>query len=238
MFDNNPLSYPYASKRLSTYAKKGMVATSQPLAAQAGLEIIKKGGNAIDAAVATASCLTVVEPTSNGIGSDAFCLVWKKNKLYGLNASGYSPKALSINILKENDISEIPRFGFIPVTVPGAVSGWCELHKRFGKLPLTKVLEPAINYARYGYPLSPTLAFYWQNAYRIYKKYLKGEEYNTWFSTFAPNGKAPNVGEIWKSEAHAKTLELIANTYGKAFYEGEIADKIDSYSKKYNGFIR
>lgn len=238
MFYNNPYSYPYSSKRISLYANKGMVLTSQALAAEAGLEILKKGGNAIDAAIATASTLTVVEPTSNGIGGDAFCLVWTNNKLYGLNGSGYAPKSLSIKALKDRGVEEIPRFGFIPVTVPGAVSTWQTLHQRFGKLKFSEVLQPAINYARYGYPLTPTLAYNWQRAFNIYKKHLKGEEYSSWFETFAPNDKAPEVGEIWKSEAHAKTLELIANSYGRDFYEGEIADKIDAFSKKYNGFIR
>jgi len=223
---------------MATFGKKGMVATSQPLAAQAGLEIIKKGGNAIDAAIATAACLTVVEPTSNGIGSDAFCLVWTKGKLHGLNASGNAPMSLSIGALRDKGYTEIPRFGFVPVTVPGTVSGWVELSKRFGKLPLTEVLEPAIKYAREGYPLSPTLAFYWQSAFQIYKNHLKGDAYSHWFDTFAPNGKAPNVGEIWKSDGHAKTLELIAKTKGDAFYRGELADKIDAFSKQYNGFIR
>ncbi len=238
MFNNNPQFYPYPSQRTATYGKKGMVATSQPLAAQAGLDILKKGGNAIDAAIATASCLTVVEPTSNGIGSDCFCLVWTKGQLHGLNGSGHAPMGISIDVLKEKGYKEIPRFGFVPVTVPGTVSGWVELSKRFGKLPLTDVFQPAIQYATEGYPLSPTLAYYWQNAYKIYKKYLKGDEFKHWFETFAPNGKAPNVGEIWKSVGHAKTLELIAKTNGKAFYQGEIAEKINAFSKKHGGFIR
>lgn len=238
MFSNNPFSYPYPSQRMSVYGKNAMVATSQPLAAQAGLDIIKQGGNAIDAAIATAASLTVVEPTSNGIGSDGFCLVWVNDKLHGLNASGYAPNSISIKALKDNGYQEMPRFGFIPVTVPGAVSGWVELSKRFGKLPLTKVLEPAINYAKEGYPLSPTLAYYWQNAYKIYQQNLQGEEYHEWFKTFAPNGESPKVGEVWKSLGHAKTLALIAKTNGEAFYKGEIADQIDSFSRKYNGFIR
>ncbi len=238
MFDNNPMGYPYNSRRTVTYGKKGMVATSQPLAAQAGLDILKLGGNAIDAAIATASCLTVVEPTSNGIGGDAFALVWTKKKLHGLNASGVSPMSLTIENLKNQGITEIPRYGFIPVTVPGVVSAWVELSQKFGKLPLTKVLAPAISYAKEGFPISPTLAFNWQNAFIIYQKYLKSEEYKPWFETFAPSGRAPLAGEIWKSNDHAKTLELIAKTNGIAFYHGELADKIDAFSKCYSGYIR
>ncbi len=238
MFNNNPRSYPYPSQRMATYGKKGMVATSQPLAAQAGLDIIKKGGNAIDAAIATAACLTVVEPTSNGIGSDAFALVWTKGALYGLNASGKAPMSLSINALKEKGYTEIPRFGFVPVTVPGTPSGWAKLSKRFGKLPLTEVLAPAIAYAKEGFPISPTLGYYWENAYKIYKNNLKGDEFNYWFDTFAPNGKAPEIGEVWKSSGHAHTLELIANTNAESFYKGELADKIAAFSQKYAGFIQ
>ena len=129
MFNNNPYNNPYSSKRNLVYAKNGMVATSQPLAAQAGLEILKQGGNAIDAAIATAACLTVVEPTSNGIGGDAFALVWTKGKLHGLNASGTCPNDLSINILKDKGILEIPKYGFIPVLVPGVPAAWSSLWK-------------------------------------------------------------------------------------------------------------
>src|SRR5690606_13650503 len=126
---------------MTTFAKNGMVATSQPLAAQAGLDILKKGGNAIDAAIATAACLTVVEPTSNGIGGDAFALVWVKGELHGLNASGFAPKNISIEKLKEAGYDEIPETGWVPVTVPGLPSAWAALSKRFGKLPLTEVLK-------------------------------------------------------------------------------------------------
>jgi gamma-glutamyltranspeptidase/glutathione hydrolase len=232
------LVYGYPSRRNVVYAKKGMVATSQPMAAQAGLEIMQKGGNAIDAAIATAATLTVVEPTSNGIGGDNFALVWVKDKLYGLNSSGNSPKSISIDSLKERGITEIPKYGLIPVTVPGTPAGWVELSKRFGKLPLAEVLAPAIRYATEGYCLTPTVAKHWKSAYKIYKANLKGEEFENWFKTFAPEGRAPEIGEVWKSPDHAKTLKLIAETNGEAFYKGELADKIHDFSKKYNGYIR
>ncbi|MCM3005020.1 gamma-glutamyltransferase family protein [Priestia koreensis] len=230
-------TYPYASQRMTSIARNGMVATSQPLAAQAGLDILKRGGNAVDAAIATAACLTVVEPTSNGIGGDAFAIVWMNESLYGLNASGPAPKAMSIEAIEELGYSEIPSHGFIPVTVPGAPSAWVELSKRFGRLTLSQVLEPAIRYAQEGFPLSPTLAAGWERAYEIFQERLKGEEFQSWFDTFAPNGKVPKAGEMWHSLDHARTLLSIAETNGESFYRGELADQIDAFSQKYGGFI-
>jgi gamma-glutamyltranspeptidase / glutathione hydrolase len=234
-FDN--LEYPFPSQRMTTIAQKGMVATSQPLAAQAGLDILKKGGNAIDAAIATAATLTVVEPTSNGIGGDAFALVWTKGKLHGLNASGPSPKGISIEKVKERGYEEIPRYGWIPVTVPGAPSAWAELSRKFGKLPLTETLKPAIQYAEEGFPVSPILGKYWEREFNKLKKNLTADEFKHWFETFAPNGRSPKIGEVWKSPDHAKTLRSIAETNAQSFYEGEIADKIDAFSKQYDGFL-
>lgn len=233
----NPLKYNYSSRRNVVISKKGMVATSQPLAAQAGLEMLQKGGNAIDAAIATAACLTVVEPCSNGIGGDAFALVWVKDKLHGLNASGPAPKAISVNVLKDKGFNEIPKYGFIPVTVPGAPSAWVELSKRFGKLSLIEVLSPAIRYASEGFPLSISVAKAWERSYNNFKK-LTGDEYKYWFETFCPLDKPVRSGEIWKSEAHAKTLKSIAETYGESFYRGEFANKIDEFSRNYGGYIR
>lgn len=237
MFNQNSLYYPYPSMRHSIYAKRGMVATSQPLAAQAGLEILKKGGNAIDAAIAAAACLTVVEPTSNGIGSDAFALVWTNGKLHGLNASGFSPKNLSIETLREQGYEKIPETGWASVTVPGAPAAWAQLSERFGNLPLTEVLKPAIEYAKNGYPVSYTLGRLWALEYERFKRILKGEEYQYWFDTFAPNGRAPYIGEVWASPDHAKTLEIIAQTNAEAFYRGEIAEKIAQFAKETNGYI-
>lgn len=230
-------SNPYPVTRHATYAKNGMVATSQPLAAQAGLEILKKGGNAIDAAIATAACLTVVEPTSNGIGGDSFALVWTKGKLHGLNASGRSPKNISIEAVKEAGYDEIPTHGWIPVTVPGVPGAWAELSEEFGKLPFKEVMQPAIDYASEGYPISPTLGNYWNKAYTGFKTKLTGAVFRNWFSTFAPNDHAPKVGEVWSSPDHAKTLESIANTNAESFYRGEIAEKIVAFSKEHGGFL-
>ncbi|WP_286133975.1 gamma-glutamyltransferase [Bacillus sp. AFS053548] len=227
----------YSSHRNVVYARNGMVATSQPLAAQAGLDILKKGGNAVDAAIATAACLTVVEPTSNGIGGDAFALVWMNEKLYGLDSSGPAPKNISIEKLKNLGYEKMPKYGWIPITVPGAPAAWVELSNRFGRLSLKEVLQPAIEYAREGFPISPTLGKFWKKAYEIYKKELNSEEFVAWFDTFAPNGRAPEVGEIWSSLDHAITLEKIAETNGKDFYKGEIADKIIASSNQYGGFL-
>ncbi|GAX90075.1 gamma-glutamyltransferase [Effusibacillus lacus] len=231
------LHYPYSSHRTTVYAKNGMVATSQPLAAQAGLEILRKGGNAIDAAIATAAALTVVEPASNGIGGDAFALVWTKGKLHGLNSSGPAPKSISIEALKKAGVEEIPKYGLIPVTVPGAPAAWAELSAKFGKLPLTEVLRPAIEYAENGYPLTPVLGQNWARAYKTYSKHLKGDEFKGWFDTFTPEGKVPQIGEVWRSPDHARTLQSIAETKAESFYRGELAEKIDQFFKKFGGYL-
>ena len=219
------------------YAKNGMVATTQPLAAQAGLDIIKKGGNAIDAAITTAACLTVVEPTSNGIGGDAFAIVWAKGELHGLNASGNAPASISIEKVKAAGHEKMPAHGVIPITVPGIPGAWAALSEKFGRLPLDECLQPAIEYARQGYPVSPVVAKNWQRAYEIYKKRCVGEAYAPWFHTFAPNGNAPGVGDIWKSEAHANTLAEIAATRGESFYRGALADKIADFIQKHGGYL-
>lgn len=238
MIPYDPNYQPYYSKRQSVYSKNGMVATSQPLAAQAGLEILKQGGNAVDAAIATAACLTVVEPTSNGIGSDAFALVWMNGELHGLNASGPAPQKLSIDAVKERGHETIPTHGLTPVTVPGAPAAWVECSRRFGQLPFKDVLAPAIKHAEEGYPLSPVLAKFWQRAYQSFKEKLTDEAFQNWFATFAPDGRAPQAGELWQSQDHARSLRAIADTHGEAFYKGELADAIDAFSKQHDGFIR
>ncbi|GGH82664.1 gamma-glutamyltranspeptidase/glutathione hydrolase [Pullulanibacillus pueri] len=228
---------PYPSQRMTTYARKGMVATAQPLAAQAGIEILKKGGNAIDAAIATAACLTVLEPNSNSIGADTFAIVWYKGKLHGLNASGPAPKAISIQSVKAAGYHNIPNYGMLPVTVPGTPAAWAGLSERFGQLPLTEVLSPAIDYAENGYPVSPTIGKYWDDGFQNIRA-LKGEAFTPWLETFAPKGRAPRIGEMWRSPDHAKTLSSIAETGAQSFYEGELADKIDAFFRKYGGFLR
>lgn len=228
----------YMAKQKVVYGYKGMVATTQPLAAQAGLDILKKGGNAIDAAVATAACLTVVEPTSCGIGGDAFAIVWHDGKIHGLNSSGFAPFGISIEKLKERGYSSIPEYGWCSVTVPGVPAAWKELSGKFGKLDMMDALAPAINYAKNGYPVSPTVAYSWATAFDIYKEALKGREFEFWFDTFAPKSRAPLAGEVWGSGDLADTLKQIADTEATSFYKGELAEKIDKFSRKYNGFIR
>lgn len=236
--DYNSLIYRYPSQRRVVYGKKGMVATSQPLAAQAGLEILKRGGNAIDAAIGTAACLTVVEPTSNGVGGDAFSIVWHKGKIYGLNSSGATPKKLSIKEIKNRGYNEMPIYGFLPVTVPGVPYAWSELSQKFGKLPLKEVLEPAISYALEGFPVSPIVSQNWEESLNKYKKSLKGEEYKHWFETFTINGSAPKPGEVWYNKDLGRTLLELGESNCNSFYNGNIAEKIESYSIKYNGYIR
>ncbi|ACB86357.1 gamma-glutamyltransferase family protein [Natranaerobius thermophilus] len=238
MLKFDSLNHPYSSRRSVTMARNGMVATSQPLAANAGLEILKQGGNAIDAAVATAACLTVVEPTSNGIGGDAFALVWHQGKLHGLNSSGPSPEQISREALIKKGYDKVPNFGVLPVTVPGAPASWVELNEQMGRLPLEKVLEPAIEYARKGFPITPVLGKNWDRAFNKYKQEWQGEEYSEWFRVFAPHGRAPMIGEMWSSQDHGDTLEKIAETRGDYFYKGELADNVDYFFKKYGGYLR
>ncbi len=238
MFNQPYDYYPYSSKRSVQYAKNGMVATSSPLAAEAGLEILRMGGNAIDSAIATAACLTVVEPTSNGIGGDAFALVWFNQKLHGLNASGFAPERMNIDNIHSKGLDTIPRFGLVPITVPGVPAAWASLNQKFGKLSLIDCLRPAIRYALEGYPVSEHVAKHWQNAFNIYLKHLIGNEFKPWFETFSFNQKAPLRGQIVKLPHHAKTLETIGLTNSDDFYQGQIADQIDAFSQKYNGFIR
>ncbi|WP_201755653.1 gamma-glutamyltransferase family protein [Paenibacillus glycinis] len=232
-----PLYNPYPSQRMTTYGRKGMVATSQPLAAQAGLDMLKKGGNAIDAAIAAAACLTVVEPNSNSIGGDTFAIVWAEGKLHGLNASGPSPAAISLEQVKAQGLERMPAYGMVPVTVPGTPAAWAALSERFGRLPLTDVLQPAIDYAEQGFPVSPTIARYWADGFRNIGD-LQDDLFEPWFDTFAPEGRAPAAGEIWRSGAHARTLRSIAETKAESFYRGELADRIDLHFRERGGYLR
>lgn len=231
------LSYPHLSKRNCIVGKNGVVATSNVLAAQAGLDVLKKGGNAIDAAVATAICLTVVEPTSNGIGGDNFAIIWKDGKLHGLNSSGYSPKNISIKKVKEKGFNEIPKFGWEAVTVPGVPAGWAETVRKYGNLSLSEIAEPAIEYARNGFPVQPTVSENWKRAFEIYKRSLSGEKFKSWFDTFTFNGKTPEAGDIVCLPDHANTIEEIAKSFADSFYNGNIASKIVEYSEKTGGYL-
>jgi gamma-glutamyltranspeptidase/glutathione hydrolase len=231
------LYHPYLSRRSTVFGTRGMVATSQPLAAQAGLEILKRGGNAVDAAVATAACLTVLEPTSNGIGGDAFALVWVGDRLHGLNASGPAPQALTGDLVRQAGHTTVPRYGWIPVNVPGTPAAWAELTRRFGRLPLAENLRPAIEYAERGYPVSPIISKLWKGAFKIYRAQT-GAEFQPWFDTFAPAGRAPAAGELVRLPAHARTLSEIAQTQAESFYRGGLAERIDAFARQTGGYLR
>lgn len=236
MLNFDALNYPYASRRNVVYAKRGMVATSQPLAAQAGLQVLQAGGNAIDAAIATAAALTVVEPSANGIGGDAFALVWHKGQLHGLNASGPAPQAMTLEKMTAQGLTEVPKYGPLPVTVPGTPAAWAALAARFGRLPLTTSMAGAIELAQDGFPVSPSVAFAWQQATQLFRKQLKGDHFKAWFDTFAPE-RAPVAGEIWRSSAHAQTLQSIADTGAGSFYRGPLAERISACVQAAGGYL-
>ena len=239
----DPLAQRYASARYPIYARGGMVNCSCPQASAAGLEILRAGGNAMDAAVASAAVLTVAEPTANGIGGDAFALIWsaKDSRLYGLNSSGPAPMLASVERVLADGADRdggMPRLGWAPVTVPGIPMAWAEIAKRFGTLPLTRLLSQAVTYAREGYPCPPTVAQAWQGALAHYRKALSGPCFDEWFRTFAPDGRAPEPGEMVRLPAHADTLQAVAETGAAAFYTGDLARRIDACSRKYGGYLR
>ena len=239
----DPLAQRYPSQRYPIYARGGMVNCSSPLASAAGLEALKKGGNAMDAAAAAAAALTVVEPTANGIGSDAFALVWceKEKRLFGLNSSGPAPMLASAERIRgEGKAPEgkMPARGWTPVTVPGAPRAWAELVGRFGKRTLAEDLAPAVAYAREGWPCAPNLAQTWRAAWESFRKTLQGPEFEAWFRTFAPAGRSPEAGDLIRLPEHADTLEEIGATGGESFYRGELAKRIDAESRKYGGYLR
>ncbi|MGB1236872.1 MAG: gamma-glutamyltransferase family protein [Pseudomonadales bacterium] len=236
MHSNDPHHYPYSSRRTLSYAKNGMVATTQSQAAQAGLQILQQGGNAVDAAVATAAALSVVEPTSNGIGGDAFALVWIKDKLHGLNASGPAPAALDIATLDALGFDEIPLRGWLPVTVPGCPSAWATLNERFGALPLAHVMAPAITLAEQGFVVSPTIAAQWQKAMTKIAS-LSDDVFDHWHENFAPGGEAPRAGQVFTNVQQAQTLREIAETQGESFYRGALAERIADFSARSGGYL-
>ena len=218
--------FPYPSQRMPVLARN-VVATSQPLAAQAGLRMMTKGGNAVDAILATAISLTVLEPTSNGIGSDAFCILWDGKKIHGLNASGRSPAGWTPDRFK--GLSAMPQRGWDSVTVPGAVSAWRELSERFGKLPFGDLFEPAIKYASDGYMVSPTISRLWA------KQAPELKDQPGYAEAFMPRGRAPQAGEKFSFPDQAKTLKRIAETKGEAFYKGDLAQKIADWARAKGG---
>src|SRR5689334_11334043 len=221
---------PYPSMR-STVLGDNVVATSQPLAAQAGLQMLQLGGNAVDAAIAAAMTLTIVEPSGCGIGSDAYAIVWDGKRLHGLNASGRSPQAWTLDYYGSK-YKSMPVRGWDTVTVPGCVGAWVELHARWGKLPFRKLFERAIEYGRDGFLVSPTIAGQWQ------KQVPELKNQPGFAQAFMPGGRAPRAGERFKFPAHARALGKIAATKGKAFYKGEYAERLEAHARKHGGVMR
>jgi len=223
---------PFAT-RSAVIAPQAMAATSHPLATQVALDIMRRGGNAVDAAIAANAALGLMEPTGNGIGGDLFAIVWdaKSGRLHGLNASGRSPRGLTLEWFRENGHESIPPYGPLPVSVPGAVDGWFELHGRFGRLPMADILQPTIDYARNGHPVHETIAHYWALSVNRLSKYPGFSEQMT------IDGRAPAHGELWKNPNLANTLETIAREGRDAFYKGDIARTIGDYMQANGGFL-
>jgi gamma-glutamyltranspeptidase/glutathione hydrolase len=221
------------STRSEVHATHGMAATSHPLVTQIALDILKAGGSAVDAAIAADAALGLMEPTGSGVGGDLFAIVWdpKTRKLYGYNGSGRSPQSLSLEWFQQHDYQAVPSFGPLPVTVPGAVDGWFALHERFGRLPMAKILEPAIGYAREGHPMHAVIAYYWNLSVPRLK------EFPGFLEQFTIQGHAPRKGEIWKNPNLAHTLEQIAKGGRDAFYKGPIAKTIEDYFRAQGGFL-
>ena len=219
--------------RSVVHAAHGMVCAAQPLAVQAGLEVLEEGGSAVDAAIAVNACLGLMEPTANGLGGDLFAMVWdpKAGRLAGLNASGRAPLALTVEKVVPEKDGTIPLYTPFSWTVPGACDGWFELHAKYGRLPMSRILAPAIRYAEEGFPLSPVIAGDWERSTRVFKD-------KPGFATvFMPGGRAPREGELFKNPALAKTLRLLAAKGRDAYYKGPIAEAIVRFSKANGGFF-
>ena len=214
---------PFAS-RSEVIGQNGMAATSHPLATQTAIDVLKSGGNAIDAAIAANAVLGLVEPTGCGIGGDLFAIVWdeKTNQLYGLNSSGPASEKMSIDYVKQQGFEKIPAYGALPVTVPGAVAGWSALHDKFGKLSFENLFDNAIDYANDGFPVTELIAYYLDRSSSVF------QDYENFSSVWMPSGSTPKKGEIFKNPLLAKTYQAIAKTNGKSFYEGSTADEIIS----------
>ena len=221
------------STRSEVIAENGMVATSHPLATNVGIDILKNGGNAIDAAIAANAAIGLMEPTGNGIGGDLFAIIWieKDKKLYGLNASGRSPKNLTLDYFKNNNFSEIPAYGPLPVSVPGCVDGWFEMHEKFGSTPMQDLLQPAIEYADNGFPVTELVSYYMKKAIKNFDMYPNFKE------TYYINGTTPKKGQIFQNKDLANTLKVIAKKGRKGFYEGEIAKAMSDFIIEQGGFL-
>ena len=226
--------YNFAT-RSEVIAQNGIAATSHPLATQVALDILKKGGTAIDAAIAANATLGLMEPTGSGIGGDLFAIVWdaKTKQLYGLNASGRSPKALKLDYFKQKGMKKIPSHGPLPVSVPGAVDGWFNLHKKFGKLKMGQILNPAIEYAEKGFPVTELIAYYMGRSIPFFMR----RGFPNVKETYTINGKAPQKGQIFKNPGLANTYKIIASKGRDGFYKGKVAKTIADFIKSQGGFL-
>ena len=223
---------PFAS-RSEVIAENGMAATSHPLATQTAIDILQQGGNAIDAAIAANAVLGLVEPTGCGIGGDLFAIVWdaQTQQLYGLNSSGPSPQAMTIDFVKDQGLEKIPAYGPLPVTVPGAVAGWTALHKKFGRKNFKSLFSSAISYAENGFPVTELIAYYLDGSSKRFK------DYPNFADVWMKNGATPKKGEVFKNPALANTYKQIANTYGEAFYKGNIAENMATFIQEQGGLL-
>jgi len=251
----DPGYYPFPSRRNVLYAKNGCVTTSHPIAAGIGLNVLQRGGNAVDAAIATAVALAVLEPTSNGIGSDCFALVHDGVKLHGLNASGWSPRALTPEAIRERGFSKIPRYGWEAVTVPGAPAGWECLREKFGTLDAEALLAPLCEALIEGVPVPPTIARNWEKAFELYRREAfqssilsnshtdfpasvsRAELFGPWFDTFTHGGRTPAAGDLWTSPDQLKTLGTFRREGFRSLYEGSLAESLLDYSRQTGGYF-
>ena len=233
LFSQDRITGEIFATRSEVIAQNGMVATSHPLASQIGIDILKEGGNAIDAAIAANAALGLMEPTGNGIGGDLFAIIWieKEKKLYGLNASGRSPENLTLEYFKENNFKSIPAYGPLPVSVPGCVDGWFELHNKFGKIKMRDILNPTIKYAEDGFPVTELVSYYMDVASDNFQDYPNFKE------TYFIDDSTPLKGQVFKNPDLANTLRTIVKSGKKGFYEGEIAHRIANFVQDQGGFL-
>ncbi len=237
----DPLRYSYPSRRSVVYARRAMACTSVPLSAEIGISVMRRGGNAMDAAVAMAAAMPILEPTSNGLGSDAFALVWsaKDKKLYGLNASGRAPRALSLGVFQEKGLSSVPIDGWLPTMVPGAAAGWAEIRRRFGTRPLSELFAPAVDYARNGYPVPAGVGMLWGRARDRFARARASdpEPYGPWWKAFTKDGEPYAAGELFRWEDYARSLEELAETDCESLYRGDLMKKTVAFSRASGGFF-
>ena len=238
----DPLTYRYASRRNVVYAKNGVCCTSVPLGAQIGLAVLKSGGNAVDAAVAMAGAMPLLEPTGNGLGSDCFALVWieREKRLYGLNASGTAPMALSAEPLRAKGYAALPKEGWLPTMVPGAPAGWAALNRRFGTKSLSELFAPAIRYAEDGYPVPVNVARQWERDSRRIARAMEKDAapHEYWWQCFMkPDGTPYRAGEIFRFPAYADTMRALAETECESYYRGELMEKIVAHSRATGGYF-